>query len=79
MSIDETVADTLGSLFQDKFNAREYIANYYPEIVDIDKMLEVAELMHKNIEGHYEIDDLAKRGLRNMKLLRTLPSLTSIE
>jgi hypothetical protein len=53
-------SENLESVFQEKFHAREYMDNYYPEIANIEKMLEVARHMHKNIEGHYEIDKIAQ-------------------
>ena len=48
------------SVFEDKFNAREYIETYYPAFTEIDTFLLVAKKMHENPEGNYVIDAIAE-------------------
>jgi hypothetical protein len=59
--MNSTDTDDIGSVFQDKFDAKEYIANYYPEIKDLDSMLAIAQVLHQDPEGHYMIGSIAEK------------------
>lgn len=47
------------SIFHRKFDPCEYINMYYPAVDDIEKLLHIASLMHKNASGTYVIGEFA--------------------
>lgn len=61
MSLLPPVLDSTESVFESKFNPKNYIHKYYPSITNIEKMVEVAHLLHQNPEGFYVINQIAER------------------
>jgi hypothetical protein len=48
-------------VFKDKFDPLEYIRTYYPDVVDVEKLLVIMYLLHTNTEGNYIIDTISSR------------------
>ncbi len=60
------------SVFEDKFDAREYMEMYYPKFTELDLMLKIVAEMRENPKGHYEIDALAKKTSAKHELIENI-------
>jgi len=47
--------------FKEKFGSREYLTMYYPQILEMEVLLDIAHLMHVSQEEKYVIDTLAEK------------------